>query len=301
MVSYARALKDLFVGAIIGIAAMLPGISGAILAVCFGIYERLVRDIAEIRVYLKKDFAFLALLIVGFAVGTIITAKLLSDLIDAYPAESTMLFIGLIIGQVPAIYYLAAPKGSGQLTKSNTLALIIGMIIMGSMIIVDVFMGDTEDIIVGHDLTGAVIMFGVGLIVAVSALMPGISHSTILLVFGLMGAFLTAVSDLDMFLLIPLMLGVVVGALLFSKVVNKALEEHHRTTMFLILGLMIGSIASLLFNTFKDFADMASADILAHALGCVLAFVIGIAVSIWFMKLSAKSEFKESEQLAERN
>lgn len=70
-------LKELIVGFIAGITSMLPGVSGATMAVVFGIYERLIRDLAELRVWLKKDFAFLFFVFIAFAAGTFLAAKVL--------------------------------------------------------------------------------------------------------------------------------------------------------------------------------------------------------------------------------
>ena len=84
---------------------------------------------------------------------------------------------------------------------------------------------------VEHNAMGFIIMIGVGVIFAISAILPGLSHSTVLLVLGLMSTFTAAISDLDFFLLVPILLGLLAGALGFSKVIHKALEDHHLVTI----------------------------------------------------------------------
>ena len=283
MESRSTAIKEIIVGAIVGIAGMLPGISGAVLCVCFGIYERLVRDIAKLRVYLVKDFWFIFFLAVGAVIGTVFSAKVLSIAMDAYPTESLFLFVGLIVGQIPAVYRLTTRDGKAKPTTYNIIALVIGFIVMGSMLMVDLF-GSGNEVTVDKDVIGILTMFGIGLIVAVSSLIPGISHSTFLIVFGLFTVFTDTVGNLDIPLLIPLGIGAIVGFLGFSKVVNYALENHHRTTSFLILGLTVGSIITLSISSGLDITEPI------HAIGGFVTFVIGLAVSLWFMK---KSEMQE--------
>ncbi len=283
MESRSTAIKEIIVGAIVGIAGMLPGISGAVLCVCFGIYERLVRDIAKLRIYIKKDFWFIFFLGVGAVIGTVFSAKVLSIAMDAYPTESLFLFVGLIAGQIPSVYRLTTRDGNAKPTTYNIIALIIGFIIMGSMLAVDLF-GSGTDVTVDRDLMGMLTMFGIGIIVAVSSLIPGISHSTFLIVFGLFTVFTNTVGNLDIPLLIPLGLGAIFGFLGFSKVVHYALEHHHRTTSFLILGLTVGSIITLAISSGMD------VDGIAHAIGGLVTFIIGMIVSLWFVK---KSEMQQ--------
>lgn len=273
-----KTLRGLVVGVLIGVAAMLPGISGAVMAVAFGIYERLVRDIAELRVYLRKDFRFLMILVIGVAIGTVLSAKILNVVLDEYPVPSQFLFAGLILGQMPAVYRMCGRAPGERLRTADWAALILGFAIMGSMIVADI-MGGREDISVAHDAAGFILMFVIGLIVAVSALVPGISHSTILIVFGAMTVFTEAIGDLELFLLLPLALGVVVGALGFSKVVHYALENHHRTTSFLILGLTVGSLITLTFTTAADVSSVVD------AVAGIAAFVVGTVVSLWFVRM----------------
>ncbi len=285
MESCSSAIKELIVGAIVGAAGMLPGISGAVLCVCFGIYERLIRDVAKLRIYLKKDFGFLFFLGVGVVIGTVFSAKVLLIAMDTYPAESMFLFVGLIIGQVPVVYRLTEKEGKAKPTAYNILALIIGLAIMGTMLIFELS-GFGSEVTVNMDFTGMLIMFGIGLIVAVSALLPGISHSTLLIVFGLFTVFTNAVGNFDIpfLLLIPLVIGGLVGLFGFSKIINYALEHHHRTTSFLIFGLTAGSAVTLGLSSGLSITEPI------HAIGAVITFIIGTAVSVWFVKKSENQE-----------
>ncbi len=276
-----NSLKDLLVGIIVGIASMLPGISGATMMVVFGLYERLIRDLAKLRVYLIKDFKFIAIIIVGFAIGTIICAKLLNQALEDYPVEALMLFLGLIGGQLPILWKTVrsdAIKENRPLfdAKSN-IAFGIGLIIMIAMVLFDIFCHH-EEAVIDHDVSGFIIMIIIGAVVAVSAILPGLSHSTLLLVLGLMTAFTKAISDFDFVFLVALAIGVFAGVFGFARVIEKALEEHHLHTMLLIVGLTIGSLLVIGWNVVDSY------DGIIDAVAGVICLFIGLGLSILSMK-----------------
>ena len=273
MANVLKSLRDLIVGAVIGITAMLPGISGATMAVAFGIYERLIRDLADLRTYLIKDFKFILLIAIGLAIGTVLCAKVLDGVLDTYPVFALMFFIGLIIGQLIPLYSsVRKENGGSEYSRNDMLAFAIGVAIMCAMIVVSTVQG--SDVTVDHDALGIILMLLVGMAVAVSALLPGLSHSTLLLACGLMSAFLDTVSDLDVFLLAPLAFGVIGTVLIFSKIIHRALEDHHLTTLLFILGLTTGSILVI---GYEVGCSVGSALDIA---GGIVAAVIGFAVSI---------------------
>ena len=286
-----RDLKAFLVGMLIGISAQVPGISGAVVAVCFGIYERLVRDVAALRIYVKRDFWFLLFLTAGAVVGVIMISRGLSSVMndDAYRVPAQFLFVGLIFGQTPAVYRMAEPEKRERPTKANIAALAIGLAVMLSLLVVEIVSGDEAEASVHHNGMGMLVMFTVGMVVAISALVPGISHSTILIVFGLFTVFTDTVGNLDIYLLVPLVMGLVAGALGFSKAVHLALERHHRMMGFLILGLTIGSLVTLSVTSAMDIADLAGAT------WCALALTAGTMVALWFVKLGRQNPLNDDK------
>ena len=280
--------KEIIVGFVVGIAATLPGISGATLTVIFGIYERLIRDLADLKKWLMKDFSFLFLLAVGIGIGTVISAKLLNTFMDSHPAECLMLFIGLIVGQIPAIYATTGLDRDRSATTLEWGALALGLGIMAAMIVLDVVGVTGEDVVVESDLNGLLVMIVIGVIFSLASLLPGLSHSTLFIVFGLFTAFTAAVGDLIMYQIAGLALGVLIGLFAFSKLIHMVLERQHRAMMFLIFGLTVGSVASLLVTVS---GCLSGAD---HIVFSAIAFVIGFVVSIRFMKLG-KIEDSETE------
>ena len=286
-------LKDLVVGIIVGIASMLPGISGATMMVVFGLYERLIRDLAKLKVYLIKDFRFIAILIIGFAIGTVICAKLLNQALEDYPVEALMLFLGLIGGQLPVLWRTVrsdAVKEDRSLTDSRCMLVFgIGLIIMILMVIFDIF-SDTQDIVIDHTATGFIIMIIVGAVVAVSAILPGLSHSTLLLVLGLMTAFTKAISDFDFVFIAALAIGLLAGVFSFAGIINNALEKHHLLTMLLIVGLTIGSLLVIGWNVIDSYNGIID------AVAGAICLIIGLGLSLLSTKFEDSTAAEASKE-----
>ncbi len=277
MVSVVNSVKELAVGVVAGIASMLPGISGATVCVAFGVYERLIRDIAYLRKWLTKDIMFLLMLFLGLVIGTILAAKALDFLIDEYPAECMLLFAGLIAGQIPMIYASTGVGRGEKVTVNEWGAFAVGLAVMAVMIVAD-FLGDSGEVIIDTDAAGCVILFFIGMVVAVSMMLPGLSHSTLLVAMGYFAAFTEIIGDLKIAELAIILIGAVVAVLLFSKILHRALTDHHRVTMFLILGLTVGSIISVLALS-AEYLDNTVEILVSAAL-----FVVGLLVSYRFMR-----------------
>lgn len=266
-------IKQFIVGILVGIASMLPGVSGAVVAVCFGVYERLIADLADISHKLRSDLPFILILGFGILAGMMVIAFGLKYASDNYATLLMFFFVGLIAGQIPQLYNLtSAPE---PLNITNILAFIIGFVIMGSFL----FLGTGSDQTLSHDLITVVYMLIIGIILAVSKIAPGISGSTILLVLGLYYPLINVMTSLDMILLIPVGIGLIIGILGFSKVMNYFLNYHRRSTYLIILGLTVGSLLVVISLAMNDL--FTTMDIITG----IIVTVIGVIVSLAFVKL----------------
>lgn len=281
-----NSLKDLVVGIIVGIASMLPGISGATMMVVFGLYERLIRDLAKLREYILKDFRFIFVIVVGFAIGTVICAKILNQALEEYPLEALMLFLGLIAGQLPILWRTvrsdAVKEECSLCDRKSALAFGVGFFIMIVMVVFDIFY-HPSDLVIKHDAHGFILMVIVGAVVAVSAILPGLSHSTLLLVLGLMAAFTKAISDFDMIFIAALAIGLLAGVFGFASVIDNALEKHHLHTMLLIVGLTVGSLLVIGWNVIDSY------DGVMHAVAGVVCLFVGLGLSILSMRFEDRT------------
>lgn len=277
--TYTAELKRFFIGAVIGVASMLPGVSGAVIAVCFGVYERLIEDIADLKNKLKPDFMFLLILGLGIVLGMGIAAVGLDELMKGSMVIALFFFLGLIVGQMPELKNLAN-EGTEKCSVYNMAGLIVGFVIMIAIML----LGVGENVDIEHNMFSFVCLLGVGIIFAVSKIAPGISGSTLLLALGLYQPMLNAVTGLDWFLITPMMIGLIIGLLGFAKVMNKAIANHRKSTYYTIIGLTLGSMVVILSYAW---AEMSTPHDIVFG---IVSMIIGIVVSLAFIRLGSGNE-----------
>ncbi|MDR0309636.1 MAG: DUF368 domain-containing protein [Candidatus Methanoplasma sp.] len=284
MESSLSAVKKFLIGALVGIVSTVPGVSGAVLAVCFGIYERLVADVADIYHKIREDFAFLMLVGTGLAFGIVVSFLGLEWILDNYLVASMMLFTGMILGQLPELWRYTEPeiRPSG----TNIVAFAVGVIIM--CIFLALAFSNAEEVVLKHDVASIFWMLIIGVIFAMSHLAPGISGATVLLAVGLYPPLIHTVSSFDVVLMVPLVIGIFIGLIGFAKVVHHALTRYRKSTYMVILGLTIGSILVIIQE-----AVTANPGITDIALGAV-ALVAGIVISIMFSKMGRKASVENT-------
>lgn len=266
-----RPLRDVFAGAMVGFVSMLPGASGATIAVVFGIYDRLVGDLANIRSRLLKDLRFFLTVAVGVALGMLICAKGLDFLLSRCEVPMMFLFVTLILMQVPDIMRMGEDGDEGYAAK-DAVPFVFGFLVMMAVLAAGLLTGSD-----GPEEDGALMMFFAGIVLAVSKMAPGISGSTVLLALGLFGPFNHALSVMDFSLLIPIGIGLVLGVLGFSRVMDMCFRRSRRATYSAILGLTVGSAVTVFV---QGAVDVTGTDMMVQCAVCaVLGIVFGYALS----------------------
>lgn len=265
-----RAVKDLLVGTLVGIVSMLPGASGATIAVIFGIYERLISDLADIRDKLLHDLRFIIVVGIGIVIGLFICAFGLDALMDEWEVPMMFFFAALIAAQVPDIKALG--DDGGPMTSFNWIALIVGFAVMIAILGISLS-GNGVD----RDVDGFLIWVAVGMILAVSKLAPGVSGSTILLALGLFTPFMDAMTGFEMSALIPGGIGLLIGILVFSKIIDHFIRNNRKSTYMVILGLTIGSIVAVSVEALTKLEG--TIETVQSVVFIVLGLVLGIGLS----------------------
>lgn len=276
----AKPLKDVLVGTLVGIVSMLPGASGATIAVIFGIYERLISDLAEIRERLFKDLRFIIPVGIGIVFGLFVCAFGLKALMDQWEVPMMFFFAALILAQVPDVRSLG---DDGQpMTAYNWAALVIGFAVMLVFLWISLS-GNGVD----RAVDGFAVWLLVGIILAVSKLAPGVSGSTILLALGLFTPFMDAMTAFDMSALIPGGIGLLIGVLVFARVVDYFIRNHRKSTYMVILGLTVGSIVTVSIEAATKLDGTTV--ILQSIVGIVIGLVLGVGLSRISKKYAAET------------
>ena len=262
-------------GFILGIANIIPGVSGGTLAITLGIYEELIDVISHVFSNLKKNLKFLIPIGIGAVLSVLLMSKLINYSLDKFPIPTTLFFIGLIVGGVPLIYKRVEKN---KLNIKNACAFLIPFILVVTM----AFMKDGNYAV---DLSNAnpvmlIVLFLVGTVAAATMVIPGISGSFVLMLLGFYKPILNTISNITDFsllthnimILVPFLLGVVIGIVLIAKLIEYLLKKHKVITYYSILGFITASIISLFLGLSAYSADVAS------ILTGVVLFVVGSIV-----------------------
>lgn len=269
--------KNTIIGFAIGVASILPGISGGIMAVLFGVYERLIEDLALLRTRIRTDFWFIFTIGVGLVIGMVAATFGVGFLIDNFYMFSMFMFVGMIMGQLPEVYGISR-EDAPKIKPVHIVCFIIGTIVMLTLMFFD--KGGTESL-TDHTITSAILLFASGAIIAISKAVPGISGSSLLLALGLYVLTIDAVRDFDIFLILFLGLGVIVGLLVFAKIMDALIKKYRAPTYFAILGLTFGSIFVIVDEIIKEVGDFSVGDVGIGVIAVVVGVVISLALNVY--------------------
>ncbi len=274
-------LRTFLNGVVAGIASILPGVSGGLILVLCGTYERLIEDISKLREKLKPEFLYLISIAVGLVVGMVACTILLDKILDEFAAPLMALFFGLIVAQIPEVWKLTGHEKGTKLPLSSVVCMAIGLGLIIALMIINGTGNevDTED----HSF-GNLMLFGLcGVVLAISKVMPGISGSSLLIALGLFDVTIHSVADLDIYFIAPLGVGLLIGLFGFAKVMDFCLKKYRTQTYMLIMGLTIGSLLVIIQELINE-----SLDVWEWAI-CAVMVVLGVAASYAFTLYGRKA------------
>lgn len=247
-------------GCLIGLGAVLPGISGGVLCVIFGIYKPVMEFLAEpfrtYKIHLPKLFP----VILGGAVGFLGIANVLSFFLEKYPAPSVCLFVGLIGGMLPSLLREAGEQGR---EKNDYLSMSIAMVVVFVLLMwLKIFSIDIRP--------GFAWYVFCGFCLALSVIAPGMSFSTLLMPLGLYEPFVSGIGHMDVSVLLPGGIGGLATVILLSKAVNELFSRHYSIAFHAIVGIVIA--ATVMIIPFESFLV---------SFGGFAGNVICLAVGLW--------------------
>jgi len=283
-----KKIKELIINFINGfcmaLADSVPGVSGGTVAFILGFYDNFINALDDIFrgnwEEKKKAFIYLIKIGIGWAAGFVIAAIVLSNLFNTKIYEMSSLFLGFIIFAIPLI--IKEEKDSFKGKYKNIIFTILGIALVVGIAI---FSSNANfDINLQNLNIGTIAYVFIVAMVAISAMiLPGISGSTILLIFGIYIPIMNSIKaflhlDFSAFpILMTFGIGMIVGLMLFAKIARKCLEKHRSPTVYAILGLMIGSIYSIVLGPTTLDAPKAMMDFSSFS---PIFFIIGGAVII---------------------
>jgi putative membrane protein len=282
-----EALKFAAIGAAIGIANVIPGVSGGTIAVVFGIYERLIALVTLNIKHIMREWKFWLPLAAGALLGIFLFSKVISFLFARFALQTAWCFMGIVAGSIPALWMcMVSPLGEtsggdGRAKKklpraSALLAAFIALLLMLAMNFfsrgLDHGTAPASQEAQEFSMRLAAIFFASGALGAIAMIIPGISGSFLLVVIGTYASVIAAVSNLNIPLIIPLGLGVAAGLLCGAALIRVLLKKAPFATYGAIFGLVAGSLAAIFPGTAFDSALALLGAALCFASGASLSF-----------------------------
>ena len=267
-------LKNLICGACIGIAEAIPGVSGGTVAVLLKIYDELIGSISKLRKEFQKSLLFLIPIVLGMGLGLFGFSHVITYLLENFPMAVNYFFVGLIVGLVPMLLRRSL---DGGFRVSSFWPFLVMLGVMAALAFLPGESAESAGLITEMDVPTGIRFFFCGIIAAVCMILPGISGSMMMVIFGVYDSVIKAVSTLNIPVLIPVGLGALVGILFGAKLVDFFLRRFPQATYFGILGLVLGSLFSLFQKAGFDFASPQGA-------AAIFTLAAGVAISLFFTK-----------------
>lgn len=278
-------LKDMCKGAVIGIANIIPGVSGGTMAVSMGIYDRLIHCITHLFKEFKKSILFLLPILLGAAAALVASAFGLEYLFGNYPVPTNLLFIGLILGGLPAM----CKKVKGNKVKAgHVISFLIFFALVAGLALLGEKEGAAADL--SFNLLNVVKLFFVGMIASATMVIPGVSGSMILLLIGYyhpiietISFFIRALAAFDingilsgMAVLVPAGIGIIVGIFAIAKLIEIIFQKFPMYAFWAIIGLIVASPIAVVLMNLASFSGIT----VLTALISVVTLAVGFFVSM---------------------
>ena len=273
-------IKQILQGMVVGIANIIPGVSGGTMMVAMGLYDRLIHAITHLKSEFKDSMKLLIPIFAGAGIAIVALSRLFEFLLATYPIPTNFAFCGLIAGSLPFIF----KKVKGH---KMTVSKIIPFLIFFGVVILMALLGETggSSADVSLSFVNLLKLFGVGIIAAATMVVPGVSGSMMLMLLGYYDTILKVINDFvdalvkfDMGglmtgvgILAPFGIGVVIGIFLIAKIIEFIFSKAEIHAYYGIIGLILASPIAILLKT-----DWSGISVLMVGIG-VVTFALG-----WF-------------------
>ena len=288
-------------GFCMALADSVPGVSGGTIAFLLGFYDKFVGSLGALITGTKKEkkeaIIFLIKIGIGWVIGFALAVTILANIFEKQIYEVSSLFIGFILFAIPIVIIEEKENLKGK--YKSLIFIILGIVLVVAITLLNPTGGSS-----GIDLAN--LNFGLGLylffvaMIAISAMvLPGISGSTILLIFGIYVPIVTAIKEIMHFnfeylpVVVIFGLGIIAGIILIIKLIQKCLEKYRSQTIYAIIGMMIGSIYSIVMGptTLKEPQVAMSFETFN-----VIFFIIGVAIILGLQTLKTYMNKKENNK-----
>ena len=259
-----RWLLRLVQGILVGSGAILPGISGGVLCVLFGIYQPMMALFAHPFKNFRRVFPQLFPVGVGWVLGFFAFAKLITLFFNADSNVAIWLFLGLIAGSFPSLYRQAGHQGHGW---QGWTSLAASFAVMAALFY---YLGHAAAL---HITPNPLWFCLCGVLWGLSLVIPGMSSSSTLIFLGLFEPMTAGIAAVEMGVVLPIFIGAALTVILMSRLVNGLFETHYRLSYHAVLGFVAASTVVIIPRSY---------DSVSQVILCLLCGAVGFAAA-WFL------------------
>lgn len=274
-----------------GIANVIPGVSGGTIAIILGIYEKFISAISNLFKDIKENFRFLIPVVIGMVLAILILSSVIEYSYDNFPIPTMLLFVGLVLGGIPMLLKNVIGRKECKMFSSYII-LIFTFSLVILMACSDLIFGTVKEVnLLELNIGGYILLFIVGVIAAATMVIPGISGSLMLMLLGYYYPIIERINDFvgfnnltkNILILGVFGIGVLVGIVLISKLLEMLFEKYNTKTYFGVLGFIFASILAIPISTCLQISNLTF-----NLMQLIIGILLLIAGSFISYKLGEK-------------
>ncbi len=272
-------------GFIMGIANIIPGVSGGTLALTLGIYEDFINAISHFFSDFKKNVKFLIPVVIGMGLSIVTMSNVISYGLENYPIPTELFFMGLVVGGIPMLVGKVKDKKEKKQVSSYIIAFLTFGLVMVLAFSDEIFGNGLGEVALANlDFIGYVVLFLVGIVAAATMVIPGVSGSLVLMLLGYYKPVVDTIKELTHFknighnfiICVAFGLGVVIGIVVIAKIIEWLLKKYETKTYFGVIGFILASVIAIPVSVMHEVE--ISVDIVQSIIGLaliVVGYIIG--------------------------
>lgn len=273
-------------GFIMGIANIIPGVSGGTLALTLGIYEQFIGTISHFFSNLKENIKFLLPIVIGIGLAILTMSNVISTCFDKFPIPTTLFFMGLVIGGIPMLTNRVKKTKELKQPSSYVIALLAFSLVMILAFSEEIFGGTLGNASFDNlSVLGYIWLSIIGMIAAATMVIPGVSGSLVLMLLGYYLPIINVIKELthfenifpNIFVAGFFGVGVIIGIVLVAKLIEWLLAKHEKKTYFGVIGFIIASVIAIPVSVYHEVGNIvfSTPQVLIGVLLLVVGGIVG--------------------------
>ena len=259
--------KNFLKGIIVGIGGVAPGLSGSVLLIIFGLYQKTLEALGSLFINFKNKLRFLLPLVVGMFVGVLLFSKAIDFFLNNHEMPTRFCFLGLILGTLPMVWREVTQKGFSKKYYF--------VILLSALLGLWFFKTNPNAFpqISDPNLLQSILL---GVAVAATAIIPGIDPAVFLSTLGFYEMYVSALANFELSILLPMLIGLASGAVFISFTMSLLFKKFYTITFSVIFGIFLSMIPNMLNESCSlAFNGTSMISIVLLCIGFGISFYLG--------------------------